>query len=179
MSLAIDNPAKKIAIYRGDITKMGVDAIVNAANPSLLGGGGVSGAIMAAAGPSLLEECKELHGCAVGDAKITAGYNLPAPYIIHAVGPIWDNGNNNEAEKLISCYKSVLNIALEYQLATIAFPAISTGIYGFPKVEAAKIAISTVLDFLTKHPSFHKIYFVVFDETTEQIYKKEVAELNK
>lgn len=163
---------KKIAVYQGDITKMGVDAIVNAANPSLLGGGGVDGAIHSAAGPQLLEECKELHGCPVGEAKITAGYNLPAPFVIHTVGPIWQGGNNGEEQKLRSCYRNSLRIALDYHLATVAFPAISTGVYGYPKQAAAQVAIDEVSQFIAKHPSFHKIYFVAFDKETEQIYQQ-------
>lgn len=169
--------SKKIAVYQGDITKMGVDAIVNAANPTLLGGGGVDGAIHNAAGPQLLEECRELHGCVVGEAKITSGYNLPAPFVIHTVGPIWEGGHNNEENKLRSCYCNSLLIALDYHLATVAFPAISTGVYGYPKEAAAQIAIDEVAKFLTKHPSFHKIYFVAFDKATEQIYQKLITEL--
>ena len=168
----MDEISKKIAVYQGDITKMGVDAIVNAANPTLLGGGGVDGAIHSAAGPQLLEECRELHGCPVGEAKITSGYNLPAPFVIHTVGPIWQGGDNGEEHKLRSCYRNSLLIALDYHLATVAFPAISTGVYGYPKEAAAKIAIDEVINFLTKHPSFYKIYFVAFDQATEQIYKQ-------
>lgn len=170
--MTVDALNKKIAVYQGDITKMGVDAIVNAANPSLLGGGGVDGAIHSAAGPQLLEECKELHGCPVGEAKITAGYNLPAPFVIHTVGPIWQGGNNGEEQKLRSCYRNSLRIALDYHLATVAFPAISTGVYGYPKQAAAQVAIDEVSQFIAKHPSFHKIYFVAFDKETEQIYQQ-------
>ncbi|MBQ1502226.1 MAG: O-acetyl-ADP-ribose deacetylase [Firmicutes bacterium] len=174
-----DELLKKIAVYKGDITKMGVDAIVNAANPSLLGGGGVDGAIHSAAGPQLKEECRALHGCATGDAKITAGYKLPAPYVIHTVGPIWHGGKKGEAELLRSCYRRCLEIADEYKLASVAFPAISTGVYGYPKAAAAKIAINTTLAFLKTHPRFYKIYFVAFDSGTEEVYKKELAALAK
>ncbi len=175
MNLSIE----KIAIYKGDITKMGVDAIINAANPSLLGGSGVDGAIHLAAGPGLLAECKTLRGCAIGSAKITAGYNLPAPYIIHTVGPIWQGGNVGEAELLGNCYQSSLTLALNYKLTTVAFPAIATGIYGYPKETAAKIAITTVVNFLQEHREFHKIYFVVYDATTEEIYQEQLAKLNQ
>ncbi|NLF80712.1 MAG: O-acetyl-ADP-ribose deacetylase [Clostridia bacterium] len=164
--------AKKIAVYRGDITKMGVDAIVNAANPTLLGGGGVDGAIHRAAGPELLMECRSLHGCAVGRAKITAGYDLPAPFVIHTVGPIWEDGKQNESQKLRACYRNSLKLALDYQLTTVAFPAISTGAYGYPKAEAAEIAVDTALKFLLAHPALHKIYFVVFDGETEALYRE-------
>ena len=138
----------RIAVYQGNITKMGVDAIVNAANTSLLGGGGVDGAIHAAAGPGLLEECRELNGCPVGQAKITAGYDLPAPYVIHTVGPIWRGGDKGESRKLACCYYNSLKLAHEYQLATVAFPAISTGVYGYPKDQAAAIAVKTVAAYL-------------------------------
>lgn len=164
--------AKKISVYRGDITKMGVDAIVNAANPTLLGGGGVDGAIHRAAGPELLAECRSLHGCAVGRAKITAGYGLPAPFVIHTVGPIWEGGNQNEGQKLRACYRNSLKLALDYQLTTVAFPAISTGAYGYPKAEATEIAVDTALKFLLAHPVLHKIYFVVFDGETEALYRQ-------
>lgn len=176
-----DKLIKNIAVYKGDITKMGVEAIVNAANPTLLGGGGVDGAIHNAAGPQLLEECRKLHGCPVGGAKITSGYLLPAPYVIHTVGPIWNGGNNGEEEKLHSCYHNSLALALEYQLTTIAFPAISTGIYGYPKEQAVKVAIASTLAFLTQHPQFHKIYFVAFDSQTETLYRNhlELLEQNK
>jgi O-acetyl-ADP-ribose deacetylase len=163
---------KKIAVYRGDITKMGVDAIVNAANPTLLGGGGVDGAIHQAAGPELLAECRSLHGCAVGRAKITAGYQLPAPFVIHTVGPIWESGGKSEAQKLRSCYRNSLQLALDYQLTSVAFPAIATGAYGYPKREATAIAVDAVLGFLADHPYFHKIYFVAFDAETEALYSQ-------
>ena len=173
----MDSILKRIAIYQGNITKMGVDAIVNAANPSLLGGGGVDGAIHAAAGPELLEECRELHGCAVGEAKITSGYRLPAPFVIHTVGPIWQDGNAGEARKLALCYYNSLKLAAEYQLATIAFPAISTGVYGFPKEKAAAIAVKTVADFLRENLRIHKVYFVAFDKETEQLYQRQLEKL--
>ncbi len=163
---------KRIAIYQGDITKMGVDAIVNAANTSLLGGGGVDGAIHLAAGPQLSAECRLLHGCTVGDAKITAGHLLPAEYVIHTVGPIWQGGNHNESSKLRSCYLKSLQLAVDYQLKTIAFPAISTGVYGYPKQQAAEVAINTVNNFLKTNRSITKIYFVTFDIETAEIYHK-------
>lgn len=174
---SIKTAKQRMGVYRGNITKMGVDAIVNAANPSLLGGGGVDGAIHAAAGPELLEECKTLHGCAVGEAKLTAGYDLPAPYVIHTVGPIWQGGSKGEARKLACCYYHSLKIAAEYQLATIAFPAISTGVYGYPKREAAAIAIKTVHDFLQENTSLLKVYFVAFDSETATIYQEELDKL--
>ena len=168
----------KLIIYKGDITRMGVDAIVNAANPSLLGGGGVDGAIHLAAGPGLLEECRRLHGCATGDAKLTGGGNLPAPYVIHTVGPIWHGGNQGEEGKLRSCYTNCLQIAMEHDLRTIAFPAISTGVYGYPKDKAAAVAVGAVSHFLDKHgDSFSKIYFVAFDCQTESIYKELLANI--
>jgi len=168
---------KRITIYHGDITKMGVDAIVNAANTSLLGGGGVDGAIHLAAGPQLLAECRGLHGCAVGDAKITAGYLLPAEYVIHTVGPIWQNGKNNESAKLRSCYQKSLQLAVNSDLKTIAFPAISTGVYGYPKQQAAKVAIKAINDFLKTNTSFEKIYLVAFDKQTTEIYRNILSDL--
>jgi len=165
----------KITVYRGDITKMGVDAIVNAANPSLLGGGGVDGAIHHAAGPALLEECRKLHGCPVGEAKLTSGHNLPAPFIIHTVGPIWKGGQNGEEEKLRSCYINSLKLAAEHKLSTIAFPAISTGVYGYPKEKAALAAIDTILTFLENDPQLNKVYLVAFDSKTEQLYKETLS----
>ena len=162
----------KISIYRGDITKIGVDAIVNAANPSLLGGGGVDGAIHNAAGANLLEECRRLKGCRVGEAKITRGYSLQAPYVIHTVGPIWQGGNNYEDEKLSSCYKNSLCLASEHKLTSIAFPSISTGAYAYPKESAAKIAISAIREHLVKNEYIQKIYLVVYDRNTETIYKE-------
>jgi len=165
-------PSAKIILSRDDITKLKVDAIVNAANSRLAGGGGVDGAIHRAAGPQLLEECKSLNGCETGSAKITKGYNLPAKYVIHAVGPVWRGGQNNEAELLKSCYTTSLNKAIQYGCESIAFPNISTGIYGFPKKEAAKIAIETVSDFIKEIDSLKEIYFVCFDEENYSLYKK-------
>ena len=166
-----------LTLVRNDITKMQVDAIVNAANTSLLGGGGVDGAIHAAAGPGLLEECRELNGCPVGQAKITGGYDLPAPYVIHTVGPIWRGGDKGEARKLACCYYNSLKLASEYKLATVAFPAISTGVYGYPKDQAAAIAVKTVAAYLEEDRVIHKVYFVAFDKETEQLYQKELSEL--
>ncbi len=162
----------KIEVIHGDITKLKVDAIVNAANTSLLGGGGVDGAIHRAAGPELLEECRTLNGCETGDAKLTKGYNLPASYVIHTVGPVWNGGNRNEEQLLASCYQKSLEIAEAYHLQTVAFPNISTGIYHFPKQLAAKIAISEVSDFITKSLILQKVIFVCFDEENFQLYQQ-------
>ncbi len=160
----------KIEIIKGDITILEVDAIVNAANKSLLGGGGVDGAIHRAAGPQLLEECRMLNGCETGQAKITGGYNLPAKHVIHTVGPVWRSGNNNEEELLADTYKNSLEVALENSIKTIAFPNISTGIYGFPKEKAASIAIKVANEFLIDHPEIEKVIFVCFDRENYEIY---------
>ena len=163
----------KITLAKGDITQMKVDAIVNAANTSLLGGGGVDGAIHRAAGPELLEECKGLKGCETGAAKLTKGYKLPARYIIHTVGPVWHGGNDRAQQLLESCYKKSLQLALEHQISTIAFPNISTGIYGYPKELAAETAIKGVSEFLNKHPDHLKeITFVCFDYDNYTIYQR-------
>lgn len=162
----------KIELIKGDITKLEVDAIVNAANNSLLGGGGVDGAIHRAAGRELLEECKTLNGCATGDAKITKGYKLPAKFVIHTVGPVWRNGKHNEEKLLESAYRRSLEVAVENNVRTIAFPNISTGVYGFPKQRAAEIAIETVKKFLAKNNSIEKVIFVTFTDENYSIYAK-------
>jgi len=162
---------EKIRLEIGDITKQKVDAVVNAANSTLLGGGGVDGAIHRAAGPRLLEECKTLNGCPTGEAKITKGYNLPAKFVIHTVGPVWNGGNRNEDKLLKSCYKNSLTLAKENGIKTIAFPAISTGVYGFPSDRAANIAVRTVKEFLEKDDSLDKVIFICFDEKTHLHYK--------
>jgi O-acetyl-ADP-ribose deacetylase (regulator of RNase III) len=161
----------KIEIHKGDITKLKADAIVNAANTTLLGGGGVDGAIHRAAGPMLLEECKTLGGCPTGEAKITKGYNLPAKYVIHTVGPVWRGGNNNEDNLLTNCYRNSLLLAVENNIKTIAFPAISTGVYGFPIEKASEIAVSVVIEFLKGSNKIEKVIFVCFDEKTYMTYK--------
>jgi O-acetyl-ADP-ribose deacetylase len=160
-----------IELTRDDITKMEVDAIVNAANTSLLGGGGVDGAIHRAAGPELLDECKKLNGCSTGDAKITNAYKLPSKFVIHTVGPVWRGGKNNEENLLQSCYKKSLEHAENLKLNTIAFPNISTGVYGFPKEKAVQIAISEVRQFLKKARNIQKVYFTCFDEENYELYK--------
>lgn len=158
-----------VKLIKGDITQLKVDAIVNAANNSLLGGGGVDGAIHQNAGPELLEECKTLGGCATGEAKLTKGYNLPARFVIHTVGPVWEGGHKREPELLESAYRSSLSIAMEKKLTSIAFPNISTGVYGFPKDLAAGIAYNSVMRFLDH--SRMDIYFVCFDQENYDIYK--------
>lgn len=160
----------RIQLYKGDITQLEVDAIVNAANTSLLGGGGVDGAIHKAAGKELLAECRTLKGCKTGAAKITKGYNLPAKFVIHTVGPIYKNGKNGEKEKLASCYKQSLDLAIKNGISTIAFPNISTGVYGFPKQEAANIALNKVSLFLEFHKKIEKVIFCVFDDENFEIY---------
>lgn len=162
----------RIQILKGDITILKVDAIVNAANTSLLGGGGVDGAIHRAAGPGLLEECKSLGGCPTGEAKITSGYNLPAKFVIHTVGPVWQGGNRNEDELLAACYRNSLRIAENMKMNTIAFPNISTGVYGFPKERAASIAIREVKDFLENNEEIKKVIFVIFDDENLAIYQR-------
>ncbi len=160
----------KIEIHKSDITKLKVDAIVNAANTTLLGGGGVDGAIHLAAGPELLEECKTLNGCATGEAKITKGYNLSANYVIHTVGPVWNGGKHNEDELLVNCYRNSLKLAAENGIKSIAFPAISTGVYRFPLERATDIAIGEVTKFLNDNDEIIKVIFVAFDEQTYNYY---------
>jgi len=160
----------------GDITELAVDAIVNAANSSLLGGGGVDGAIHRAGGPKILEECKEIiakqGSCPTGEAVITTGGNLPAEYVIHTVGPVWQGGSHQEPEKLRKCYQNSLELAVKHEIETIAFPNISTGAFGYPKAEAAKIAINTVKDFLLENDQLEKVYFMCYDEESFELYTK-------
>ncbi|RSD33731.1 MAG: Appr-1-p processing domain protein [Methanohalophilus sp.] len=168
-----------IRIIKGDITEQEVDAIVNAANNSLLGGGGVDGAIHKAAGPKLLDECRTLNGCATGEAKITHGYNLPAKWVIHTVGPVWHGGNNEEDRMLAKCYSNCLKLAAEEGIKTIAFPAISTGVYHFPIPRAAEIAINEVIDFLQETPVFDRILFVCFNDETFSNFNRVLNEDKK
>jgi len=161
---------EKIEIVKADITTLEVDAIVNAANSSLLGGGGVDGAIHRAAGPGLLQECRQLGGCKTGEAKITAGYNLPAKHVIHTVGPVWNGGMQGEPRLLASCYRSSLSLAARNSVKTIAFPAISCGIYGYPIEEACEIAVRETISFLSNEESMEKVIFTCFDQDVYQAY---------
>jgi O-acetyl-ADP-ribose deacetylase (regulator of RNase III) len=158
-------------IVRGDITTLDVDAVVNAANSTLLGGGGVDGAIHRAAGPQLLAECRSLGGCSTGEAKATKAYNLPSRYIIHTVGPVWRGGSEREAELLSSCYFNSLRLASSLKISSIAFPAISCGVYGYPLADAAGIAVRTVTEFPFHNSSLRTIIFVCFDEIVEETYR--------
>ncbi len=164
--------SQRIELIQGDITQLHVDAIVNAANASLLGGGGVDGAIHRAAGPKLLEACRQLGGCPTGQAKATPGFNLPAKYVFHAVGPIWRGGGQGEDALLASCYRECMRLAKEYGIATIAFPAISCGAYGFPAERAASIAIVTIAEALKDNPKLQKVYLVCFDHPTYRAYQE-------
>ena len=167
----------RIDIIQGDITKQSVDAIVNAANTSLLGGGGVDGAIHRAAGPELLAECRTLHGCRTGEAKITRGYRLPAKFVIHTPGPVWHGGGQNEDALLASCYRSCLTLAAEHGLRTVDFPSISTGVYRFPLDRAAGIAIGTIAAFLREHPEIERVRMVCFDAKTRGFYEAALRRL--
>jgi O-acetyl-ADP-ribose deacetylase (regulator of RNase III) len=165
----------ELQVVRGDITRLNVDAIVNAANTSLLGGGGVDGAIHRAAGPELLAACRKLGGCATGDAKATPGFRLPAKWVFHAVGPVWNGGHRGEAERLASCYRRCMELAREHRVKTIAFPAISTGIYGYPKRPAAEIAVRVSSE-MADRCGVERVEFCCFDEETAEVYEQVLRE---
>lgn len=163
---------RRIELATGDITKLAIDAIVNAANTSLLGGGGVDGAIHDAAGPELLEECRTLGGCPTGEARITRGYRLPARFVIHTVGPVWRGGGAQEEELLARCYRASLSLAVAHDVHSIAFPAISTGVYGFPRPRACAIAINETHRFLLTDDSLERVIFIAFDTETAALYRR-------
>jgi O-acetyl-ADP-ribose deacetylase (regulator of RNase III) len=166
-----------ITVIPGDITRQKVDAIVNAANERLRGGGGVDGAIHRAAGPQLLEECIQIGGCPTGEARITKGYRLPARYVIHTVGPVWHGGDRGEPEKLAACYRNSLKLAAENGVRTIAFPGISTGVYGYPLEDATRLALGTVRDCLAELPAIEEVRFVTFGERATEVAQRALAEL--
>jgi O-acetyl-ADP-ribose deacetylase len=166
---------RRIELMTGDITKLSIDAIVNAANSSLLGGGGVDGAIHRAAGSGLLAECRELRGCRTGEAKLTAGYKLPARHVIHAVGPVWRGGRANEDALLANCYRASLALAATHALRSIAFPAISTGVYAFPRPRACAIAIDETHRFLQSDETMERVIFISFDAETDALYRKQLG----
>ena len=168
----------RISIIKGDITKLEVDVIVNTANKTLLGGGGVDGAIHRAAGRGLYEECKTLNGCETGEAKITKGYKLPAKYVIHTAGPVWNGGKYNEPSLLRKCYINSLNLAKEHGLRTIAFPSISTGVYGYPVEPASKIAIETAISFLNENKVPENVTFVCFSDNDLKVYEKNLKQIS-
>jgi len=173
-----DRPvSSRIAVIEGDITQQRVDAIVNAANRTLLGGGGVDGAIHRAAGPELLAECRTLHGCATGQAKITRGYQLPAKWVIHAVGPVWQDGNHGEDELLASCYRNCFALVEQHGIKTVAFPSISTGAYGFPMERAAQIAVRETKQFLEQNQSVARVILVCFGARALDIHRAAVSEI--
>jgi len=171
------NRKNRIEVREGDITKQRVDAIVNAANTTMLGGGGVDGAIHRAAGPELLEECRTLGGCPTGQAKITKGYKLPARWVIHTVGPVWRDGEHGEDELLASCYRNSLALAEQHGVRTVAFPSISTGAYGFPMERAARIAVREVKTFLEKNSSIEKVVLVCFGRSAFDTHRQAVGEI--
>jgi len=173
--LAMADSSDRISLELGDITRLAVDAIVNAANPSLLGGGGVDGAIHRAAGPDLLAECRTLGGCPPGEARLTRGYALAAAHVIHTVGPVWRGGGAGEADILAGCYRSCLVIARDRRFRTVAFPAIATGVYGFPRAQAAAIAVASVQAHLLAEECPQSVIFVCFDESTRDAYRRALA----
>lgn len=169
---------QQVEIIQGDITRLEVDAIVNAANESLLGGGGVDGAIHRAAGAQLLEECRELGGCPTGEARLTNGYNLPARHVVHTVGPVWHGGDRNEENLLASCYRNSLLLATEHKLKSIAFPSISTGVYRFPIDKASRIALSVIMDFLSSEENSPRVVITCFSSEDLDVYREMYKKLS-